>query len=120
MGFYKKTRERIGRAMESGNRERINEVFTEFFEIWHDENISFAGQRAYSLFGKQVNGQMVEDVVNDLYFNMLIMNEEDLLKMGVTDLVKVFRSMVNGPAFVGAMHQMVKFSNHLDLDDLEI
>lgn len=120
MAFYKKTLEKVDKAAKSTNRDRINEVFTDFYNKWHDENISFAAQRAYSLFGKQVNEQMVEDVVNDLYFNMLIMNEEDLLKMGVTDLIKVFRSMVNSPAFVGAMHQQVKNYNHLDLDDIEV
>lgn len=120
MAFYKKTLEKVEKAAKSTNRDRINEVFTDFYNKWHDENISFAAQRAYSLFGRKVTPEMVEDAVNDLYFNMLIMNEEDLLKMDTTDLIKVFRSMVNGVAFTGAMHQQVKAAGHLDLDDIEV
>lgn len=119
MGFYKKTLDRLNRAKESDNRDTINDTFTDFYNKWNDENISFASQRAYVLFGSQVTPQIVEDVVSDLYFNMLIMNEEDLLKMGVTDLVKVFRSMVNGPAFVGYLHQQIKYCTHEDIEDYE-
>lgn len=119
MGFYKKTVERINNTIASTDRENINDTFTSFFKQYHSENISFAGQRAYSLFGCQISKEMVEDVVNDLYFQMLIMEEEDLKRMEETDLIRIFRGMVNSPAFVGAMHQQVKYSNNLDIDDLD-
>lgn len=119
MGFYKKTVERINNAIASTDRESINNTFTSFFYKYHSENISFAGQRAYSLFGSKVTLEMVEDVVNDLYFNMLIMNEIDLMRMNEIDLLKIFRSMVNSPAFVGAMHQQTKYADHIDIDELD-
>lgn len=117
--MYEKTRIKYEKAKESENREKINTVFDSFFRKYHKDNISYLGQRAHSLFGNQVTQSMVEDCVNDIYFSMLIMNEEDLLKMDETDLVKIFRGICLGPVLVGALHQHIKYSNHLDIDDLD-
>lgn len=117
--MYEKTLKKFEAAKSSENREEINRLFDSFFRKYHKDNISYLSQRAYSLFGNQVTQSMVEDCVNDIYFSMLIMNEEDLLKMDETDLVKIFRGICLGPVLVGALHQHIKHSNHLDIDILE-
>lgn len=118
--MYKKTRIKFEKAKESDNRDTINEIFDSFVRKYHNDNISYLAQRAYSLFGSQVTPEMVEDCVNDIYFNMLLYPEEQLLEMDETDLIKIFRGVCLGPTLVGALHQYIKHASHVDIDDLEI
>lgn len=117
--MYEKTLKKFEAAKSSQNREEINRLFDSFFRKYHKENISYLSQRAYSQFGKQVTTEMIEDTVFEIYFKMLIMPEEQLLQMNETDLIKIFRSIVLGPAFTGAMYQQVKYASHEDIDDYE-
>ena len=119
MAFYKKTQEKINNTIASTDRENINCVFTSFFRKYHKENVSFANQRSLLLFGSLTDSRMIEDIVEDIYFQMLIIDQSDLEKMNETDLLKIFRSMVNSPAFTGALLQQLKYASHEDIDDYE-
>lgn len=119
MAFYRKTQQKFEKAVQSTNRDTINNLFENFYRIYHEENISYLAQRAYSQFGSQVTKEMIEDSVQEIYLKMLIMPEEQLLGMTETDLIKIFRSIVLGPAFTGAMYQQVKYASHEDIDDYE-
>lgn len=120
MAFYRKTQQKFERAVQSTNRDTINNIFENFVRNNHETNISFLTQRAIKNFGSQVTPEMVEDICQDIYLNLLLIDEEQLLKMEETDLIKLFRSYVNGPACVGALFQQIKYANHEDLDDYEI
>lgn len=119
MAFYKKTQERFEKAVQSNNRDRINEIFENFVKNNHDTNYNFLFQRALKTFGTQVTPDMLEDQLQDLYLSMLLLPEEQLLGMEETDLIKIFRAMVNGPATVGGLFQKIKYRSHEDIDDYE-
>lgn len=118
--MYQKTLNKFEAAKNSSNREAVNEIFENFYRKYHKENISYLAQRAYSQFGKIVTNEMIEDCVSDIYFKILIMPEEQLLQMTETDLIKIFRSIVLGPAFIGAMYQQIKNSTHENIDDYNL
>lgn len=120
MAFYKKTLERFEKATQSNNRDKINEIFTKFVKNNHETNYNFLLQRALKVFGSQVEPDMLEDQLQDIYLSMLLYPEEQLLGMDETDLIKIFRSICNGPATVGGLYQKIKYRSHEDIDDYDI
>lgn len=120
MAYYAKTERKFQQAKESGNRDRINEIFERFVKEHGEENRSFLLQRALQTFGSQVSPEMVDDQLQDIYLSMLLFPEEQLLEMDSIQLLKIFRSICNSPATVGGFFQKLKYANHLDIDDLEI
>lgn len=117
--MYEKTRIKYEKAKESENRDKINMVFDSFVRKYHKENISYLAQRAYSQFGDQVAPEMIEDCVSDIYFNMLLMDENDLMRMNEIDLLKIFRGICLGPVLIGAMHQHIKHREYINIDNLD-
>lgn len=120
MAFYKKTLERFEKATQSNNRDKINEIFTKFVKNNHETNYNFLLQRALKVFGSQIEEEMIEDQLQDLYLSLLLLPEEQLLQMEEVDLIRLFRSYVNSPSTVGGLYQKIKYRSHEDIDDYDI
>lgn len=119
MAYYAKTEAKFQQAKESSNRETINRIFENFVRNNQKDNYGFLYQRAIKMFGNQITEDMVEDQLQDIYLTMLLYPEEQLLQMTELDLIKIFRSLCNGPATVGGLFHKIKHSDHLDIDILE-
>ena len=120
MAYYAKTEAKFQAASQSSNRDKINEIFENFVIHNHETNFNFLFQRAIKTFGSQVEPDMLEDQLQDIYLSMLLYPEEQLLVMDETDLIKIFRSICNGPATVGGLYQKIKYRSHEDIDDYDI
>lgn len=120
MAYYAKTEAKFQQAKESSNRDTINSIFENFVRNNHKDNYGFLYQRAIKMFGNQITEDMLEDQLQDIYLSMLLYPEEQLLGMDETDLIKIFRSICNGPATVGGLYQKIKYRSHEDIDDYDI
>lgn len=117
--MYQKTLKKLEcrKNIDDENKIKINMLFDEFITNYHKSNFEYLNNKAKSLFGP-VDKAVIDDVLQDIYLSMLLIEEEKLLQMDILQLLKVFRSIVGGVSTTGNLYQRLKYTRHQQIEEI--
>lgn len=107
--MYSKTREKYEELKKYGIDKKTNKLFTIFFEKYHKTNIDLLYKRLQKCFGNIITIDIVECVLQDIYFYMMLQFEYFLKLETSQDIYCWYCKIVNSPRVIGQTWHKIKY-----------